>query len=166
MSNRPASSEGRYIDLVPEEDLLSAFAKQTKETESLLRRIDENKSKYRYAPDKWSIKTLLRHVTDTERIFGYRIVAIARGDSQPLPGFDENIYAAGSDADERPFADLFEEWRAVRAATIAMLRGLSARSWDRSGTAGGAQRSVRGIAYNTLGHERHHLKVLRDRYGV
>jgi len=163
---RPANTEGRYIALVPEDDLLSALESQTRETERILRAITEEKSKYRYAPDKWSIKTLLRHITDTERIFGYRMVAFARGDTQPLPGFDENIYANGSDADERKFADLVEEWRTVRAATIAMLRGLSARSWDRSGTAGGAARSVRGIAFNTLGHERHHLNVLREKYGV
>jgi len=163
---RPPNTEGRYIALVPEDDLLSALESQTRETERILRAITEEKSKYRYAPDKWSIKTLLRHITDTERIFGYRMVAFARGDTQPLPGFDENIYANGSDADERKFADLVEEWRTVRAATIAMLRGLSARSWDRSGTAGGATRSVRGIAFNTLGHERHHLNVLREKYGV
>jgi DinB family protein len=166
MSNRPASSEGRYIDLVPAEDLIPALETQTKETESLLRRITEEKSKYRYAPEKWSIKTMLRHLTDTERIFGYRILAFARGESQPLPGFDENVYANGSDADERPWADLLEEWRTVRAATLAMLRGLSAEAWGRSGVAGGSKRSVRGIAYNTLGHERHHLEVLREKYGV
>ena len=163
---RPANSEGRYIELVPEDDLLSALESQTRETEKILRSIGEEKSKYRYAPDKWSIKTLLRHVTDTERIFDYRMLALARGETQPLPGFDENIYANGSDADERPFADLFDEWRTVRAATIAMLRGFSSRSWDRNGTAGGAKRSVRAIAFNTLGHERHHLKVLREKYGV
>ncbi|HLJ73217.1 MAG TPA: DinB family protein, partial [Thermoanaerobaculia bacterium] len=98
---RPPSNEGRYIDLVPEDDLLSALESQTRETERILRSISEEKSKYRYAPEKWSIKTLLRHVTDTERIFGYRMVAFARGDTQSLPGFDENIYAAGADADER-----------------------------------------------------------------
>jgi len=166
MSNRPADSEGRYINLVPEEDVLSALENQTRETERLLRSIGEEKSKYRYAPEKWSIRTLVRHVTDTERIFGYRILALARGESQPLPGFDETTYAAASDADERRFADLVEEWRTVRAATIAMLRGLSSRAWERTGTVNDTKRSVRAIAYNTLGHERHHLKVLRDKYGV
>src|SRR5579859_1062997 len=163
---RPPNNEGRYIDLVPEDDIFSALESQTRETERILRSISEEKSKYRYAPEKWSIKTVLRHVTDTERIFGYRMVAFARGDTQPLPGFDENIYAAGAGADERRFADLIEEWRTVRAATIAMLRGLSAAAWDRSGSAGGAKRSVRGIAFNTLGHERHHMRVLREKYGV
>ena len=166
MSNRPAASEGRYINLVPEEDLLSALESQTRETEKILRSISEEKAAYRYEPDKWSIKTLLRHVTDTERIFGYRMVALARGETQPMPSFDQNTYAAAADADERRFADLVEEWRTVRAATLAMLRGLSSRAWERSGMAGGANRSVRAIAFNTLGHERHHLKVLREKYGV
>ena len=166
MSNRPAENEGRYINLVPEEDLLSALESQTRETERLLRSISEEKSRYRYAPEKWSIKTLVRHVTDTERIFGYRILAMARGESHPLPGFDENAYAAASEADERRFGDLVEEWRTVRAATITLLRGLSPRAWEGSGTVNDTKRSVRSIAYNTLGHERHHLKVLRDKYGV
>src|SRR5205807_604199 len=122
MSNRPASSEGRYIDLVPEDDVVSALETQTRETEKMLRSISEQKATFRYAPEKWSIKTLLRHVTDTERIFSYRILALARGDTQVLPGFDENTYAASSDADERRFADLIEEYRTVRAATLAMLR--------------------------------------------
>lgn len=166
MSNRPAASEGRYINLVPEEDLLSALESQTRETEKILRSISEEKAAYRYEPDKWSIKTLLRHVTDTERIFGYRILALARGETQTLPGFDQNTYATASDADERRFADLLEEWRTVRAATMAMLRGLSARAWERSGTIETTKRSVRAMAFNTLGHERHHLKVLREKYGV
>ena len=166
MSKRPASSEGRYIDLVPEDDVVSALENQTRETEKILRSINEQKAAYRYAPDKWSIKTMIRHLTDTERIFSYRITAFARGETQPLPGFDENVYANGSDADGQRFDHLVEEWRTVRAATIAMLRGLSEGAWDRGGTAGEAKRSVRGIAFNVVGHERHHLKVLRDKYGV
>lgn len=166
MSNRPAATEGRYINLVPEDDILSALESQTRETEKILRSIGEEKASSRYAPDKWSIKTLVRHVTDTERIFGYRMLALARGEAQSLPSFDQNTYAAASDADERKFADLIEEYRAVRAATLAMLRGLSERAWDRSGIVSDQRRSVRAIAFNTLGHERHHLKVLREKYGV
>ena len=166
MSNRPASSEGRYIDLVPEEDVVSALEAQTRETEKILRSITEEKAKFRYAPGKWTIKTMLRHITDTERVFGYRMIAIARGETQPLPSFDENVYANASDADERRYADLFEEYRTVRAATLAMLRGMPSRAWDRTGLVIDAKRSVRGIAFNTLGHERHHLRVLREKYGV
>ena len=166
MSNRPASSEGRYIDLVPEEDVISALEAQTRETEKLLRSITEEKAKFRYAPGKWTIKTMLRHITDTERIFAYRMIAIARGETQPLPSFDQNTYADASDADECRFADLFEEYRTVRAATLAMLRGMSSRAWDRTGVVIDAKRSVRAIAFNTLGHERHHLRVLREKYAV
>ena len=166
MSNRPAATEGRYISLVSEDDIVSALENQSKETEKLLRSIGEPKAAFRYAPDKWSIKTLVRHFTDTERIFAYRILAIARGEKQPLPGFEENDYAAASSADERKFADLIDEYRAVRAATLALLRGLSADAWERTGTASDRKFSVRAIAFNTLGHERHHLKVLREKYGV
>jgi hypothetical protein len=166
MSNRPAATEGRYISLVSEDDVISALENQSKETEKLLRSIGEQKSTFRYTPEKWSIKTLVRHFTDSERIFTYRILAIARGEKQPLPGFEENDYAAASSADERKFADLIDEYRAVRASTLALLRGLPSEAWDRTGTASGRQFSVRAIAFNTLGHERHHLKVLREKYGV
>src|SRR5438270_4952744 len=101
MSNRPAATEGRYIALVPEDDAVSALQNQMKDTEKLLRSIGEQKATFRYAPDKWSIKTLVRHFTDTERIFAYRILVIARGEKQSLPGFDGTSYAAASNADER-----------------------------------------------------------------
>ena len=166
MSNRPAATEGRYIALVPEDDAVSALQNQMKDTEKLLRSIGEQKATFRYAPDKWSIKTLVRHFTDTERIFAYRILVIARGEKQSLPGFDENSYAAASNADDRKLADLVDEYRAVRAATLALLRGLSAEAWNRTGVANDKSVSVRAIAFNTLGHERHHLKVLREKYGV
>lgn len=166
MSNRPAATEGRYIPLVPEDDVVSAMENQMRETEKLLRSIGEQKAAYRYAPDKWSIKTLLRHFTDAERIFSYRILAIARGEKQSLPGFEENDYAAASSADDRKFADLIEEYRAVRAATLALLRGLSSAAWDRVGTANDTKVSVRALAFGILGHERHHLRVLREKYGV
>jgi DinB family protein len=166
MSNRPAATEGRYIPLVPEDDIIPAMEAQARETERLLRSIGEQKATFRYAPDKWTIKTLVRHFTDTERIFAYRLLAIARGEKQPLPGFEENDYAAASAADERKFSDLIDEYRAVRAATLALLRGLPSAAWERTGTASGKPISVRAIAFNTLGHERHHLKVLREKYGV
>jgi hypothetical protein len=166
MSNRPAATEARYIALVPEEDIISAMEAQTRETEKLLRSISEQKAAFRYAPDKWTIKTLVRHFTDTERIFAYRLLAIARGEKQPLPGFEEKEYASASAADERKFSDLIDEYRAVRAATLSLLHGLPSAAWDRTGTASDKPISVRALAFNTLGHERHHLRVLREKYGV
>jgi len=166
MSNRPAATEARYIALVPEDDIIAAMEAQTRETEKLLRSIGEQKATFRYAPDKWTIKTLVRHFTDTERIFAYRLLAIARGEKQPLPGFEEEDYAVASAADERKFSDLIDEYRAVRAATLSLLRGLPSAAWERTGTASDKPISVRALAFNTLGHERHHLKVLREKYGV
>ena len=166
MSNRPAATEGAYIALVPEDDIIPAMEAQTRETEKILRSISEQKAAFRYAPDKWTIKTLVRHFTDAERIFAYRILSFARGEKQPLPGFEEGDYAAESAADERKLSDLIDEYRAVRSATLALLRGLSAAAWDRAGTANGKKVSVRALAFGVLGHERHHLSVLREKYGV
>ena len=171
MSNRPAATEypayaQRYVELVPEEDIIAGLEKQGRETALLLRALTEEKAKWRYAPDKWSIKTLVRHVTDAERVFGYRALAIARGDQQSLPGFEQNDYAEAADADQQRMRDLADEYESVRRSTVAFYRGLTTEAWKRSGTANNSPTSVRGLAYTTLGHERHHLKVLREKYDV
>lgn len=171
MSNRPAATEyapqhAPYVDLVPEEDITAALGKQGRETASLVRSLNDQKASFRYAPEKWSVKEVIGHFTDAERIFTYRALAIARGESKPLPGFEEQEYAAASNADRRSVRDLADEYEAVRRATVAFFRGLSPEAWKRSGVANEKQVSVRGIAYATLGHERHHLHVLRERYRV
>jgi hypothetical protein len=156
----------RYVDLVPEEDIIAGLEKQGRETAALLRSLSEEKASSRYAPEKWTIKTVVRHFTDAERIFSYRALAIARGDKNSLPGFEENDYAAASDADQQRMRDLADEYESVRRATVALYRGLSQDAWKRTGTANGNPATVRGLAYTTLGHERHHLKVLREKYDV
>ena len=171
MSNRPAATEypayaQRYVDLVPEEDIIAGLETQGRETALILRALTEEKAKWRYAPEKWSIKTLVRHFTDAERVFGYRALAIARGDKQSLPGFEENEYAAASDADQQRMRDLADEYESVRRSTVAFYRGLTQEAWKRSGTANNNPSTVRGLAYTTLGHERHHLRVLREKYDV
>jgi hypothetical protein len=171
MSNHPAATEyapyhARYVDLVPEEDIVPALEKQGKETAALLRSISEEKAGFRYAPDKWTVKTLVGHFTDAERIFGYRALAVARGDTTSLPGFDENSYAAAGDFDRRSMRDLADEYEANRRATVLLFRGLSPEAWTRKGTANNSPISVKGQAYVALGHERHHLRVLREKYGV
>ena len=110
------------------------------------------------------MKELLGHLSDTERIFCYRALRFARGDATPLPGFDENAYAPEMRADERPLADLLEEWLDVRRATLSCLRGLPADTWTRRGVASGKEISVRALAYAIAGHARHHLEVLAERY--
>ena len=166
---RPQASEhapyfSRYIDLVPEDDIASTIETQGRETAALLAKISEEKAAFRYAPEKWSIKQVVGHVTDTERVFGYRLMAIARGESQSLPGFDENDYVRNANFDEIPFADLLEGLAAIRRATLVLVRGLSAEAWTRAGTANQNKTSARSVAYMIVGHERHHVRVLRERY--
>ena len=141
----------RYIDLVPEDDPVAVLEQQVTELQSLLKGISEERSASRYAPGKWSIKELVGHVADTERIFSYRAVSIARGDTRPLPGFDEQLFAANADADARPFKSIVDELLAVRTATIALFRGLSAAAWQRIGTANDNRIGVRSLAYVAAG---------------
>lgn len=163
-ANEYAPYYGRYIDLVPEEDIIPVIEAQGRDTAAMLAKIGEEKAAFRYAPDKWSVKQVLGHVTDTERIFGYRLLSIARGESQPLPGFEQDDYMRYSNFDDRPFAELVDGFAAVRRATLSLLRGLSPEAWTRTGIASNNTTSVRAIAYMIAGHERHHLRVLRERY--
>jgi hypothetical protein len=169
MLRRPESSEyapyyGRYIDLVPEEDICAALTTEGESTQELLASIGEERSTVRYAPDKWSIRQLVGHVIDSERIFGYRALCIARGEKQPLPGFDQEQYAQGAAFDGLPLRRLAEELALVRRAGVLMLRGLPEPAWHRDGVASDVRVTVRALAYIILGHERHHLRVLRERY--
>ena len=163
-ANEHAPYFSRYIDLVPGDDIIPVIEAQTRETAALLGGISEEKSAFRYAPEKWSIKQLVGHITDSERVFAYRLLCIARGETQSLPGFDENDYMRGSNFDDLPFAELVDGLAAVRRSTLSLLRGLSDEAWRRSGTANQNKISVRALAYALLGHERHHLRVLRERY--
>jgi len=171
MSQRPAATEyapyqARYVDLVPEEDIIPALEKQGKETAAMLRSISDEKAGFRYAPDKWTVKQVVGHFTDAERIFGYRALAIARGEKKSLPGFEEKDYAVAGDFNRRSMRDLADEYEAARHSTILLYRGLSPEAWTRKGTANESPITVKGQAYVALGHERHHLRVLRERYGV
>ena len=166
---RPASDEyapfyANYISLVPDGDVLGSLEQQEKETAKLLGGIPEAKGGHRYAPDKWSIKGVVGHVIDSERVFSYRLLSIGRGDATPLPGFDEKMWAKGANFDDRTLKDLVGEYRMVRDATLALLRSLPAEAWTRRGTANTFPVTVRGLAWIIAGHERHHLKVLRERY--
>jgi hypothetical protein len=169
MPGRPETAEhapyfSRYIDLVPEDDIVAAVETQGRETAALLSSLGEEKAAFRYEPDKWSVKQLVGHVTDAERVFAYRVMSIARGEEQSLPGFDEKDYVRNANFDDRSFADLVDDLAATRRATLALLRGLSDEAWTRTGTANQKPTSVRAVAYTLLGHERHHLNVLRERY--
>jgi uncharacterized damage-inducible protein DinB len=157
----------RYVANVPEQDdIIAVMERQRAETQALLAQIGEEQSTFRYAEGKWSIKGIVGHLTDGERVFSYRLLAIARGDQSPLPSFDEERYAATAGFDDVPFAELVSELDGVRRSTLALMRHLPSDAWTRTGSAAGYPVSVRALAWVMVGHERHHLSVLRERYHV
>ena len=153
-----------YVTGVPSDDILAFLEQQGRETAAFLRGITEKQSQHRYAPGKWSIREVVGHVSDAERVFTYRALSFARGDATPLPGFDENGWGATSNADRRALAELVEEFSAVRSATLALYRGFSDTEISRSGTASGHRVTVAAIAYVVAGHELHHVNILKERY--
>lgn len=162
-----AESFGDYVGRVPGgADLLTLLAEQRDGTAALLSDIPAEKAGFRYAPGKWSVKEIVGHLSDVERIMAYRALRIARGDTTPLSGFDENAYVPFANSDDRELDELVEEWVAVRQATLALFRTLPPEAWSRRGTANGKPLSARAVAYIIAGHERHHLETLRDRYGL
>jgi len=168
-AGRPQTSEfasyyQRYIELATEDDVVAALDAQSHETAKVLGGISEQQAANRYEPGKWSVKQLVGHVIDGERIFAYRALCIARGDTTPLPGFEQDPYVANAASDGRSIADLAEEFATVRRANVMMLRALPEEAWSHVGTASDNPISVRAIAYILLGHERHHMGILRERY--
>lgn len=155
-----------YIAGVKEKDVLSLLEGQTAELRAACGRLTDGQANARYAAGKWSIKEVLGHLADAERVFAYRALRIARGDATPMEGFDENAYVAGADFDRRTAGELLAEFEAVRAATLQLLRGLKPGVWEQRGVANGRPVSLRAIVYIIAGHVRHHLRVLEERYGV
>ena len=155
-----------YVARVSEDDILDVLAAQPGEIETLARTLPASKASYRYADGKWSVHQVLGHIIDAERVFGHRAFCFSRGERAALPGFDENDYVAAFDADSLPAVELAAEFAAVRDANLAFLRRLREDEWARVGTASGKPVSVRALAWIMAGHPRHHLAVLRERYGV
>lgn len=154
----------RYVSRVLETDVLSALRRQQEELPSALRAVRGPAERHRYEAGKWSVREVVGHVIDTERIMGYRAVCLARGEKGSLPGFDENDYAAHATFDDYPLEELIQEFVAVREGHVAFFRHLNAEAWRRVGTVNASRTSVRGLAYVMVGHVRHHLAVLQDRY--
>ena len=166
---RPGDGEyapyySKYVVLVPDGDLLDTLARQIEDTARLLGAVAERDADFRYAEGKWSIKDVVGHLADSERIFAYRALRFARGDATPLPGFDENALVANARFGARSLRDLLGELRAVRAGTVALFAGMSPVELARRGVANETPVSVRAIAYIIAGHERHHGAILRERY--
>ena len=168
---RPESSEyapyyAGYIAKVPKGDILQLLRDQQDSTLWLLENLPELTGEYRYATGKWSVKEVLGHVIDGERVFAYRALRIARGDKTPLPGFEQDDYVANGNFNDRPLKHLQGEYQAIRTATIALFEPLTAEAWMRTGTASGNIFSVRALAWAIAGHELHHLGILKDKYGI
>ena len=162
-----APAFGRYVARVSDvSDPLTELSAQRARVVACLSPLGDEQAAASYAPDKWSIKTLVNHLSDAERVFAYRMLRISRGDATPLPGFEENDYARAARADRRRFSDVLAEWSIVRDATSALAASIPEGDWANVGTSGDAPMSTRALLYIVLGHTEHHLAVLADRYGV
>jgi hypothetical protein len=153
-----------YIDKVGAGDIRAILESQLQETVTFLQRISEDQSLSRYAPDKWSIRQVVNHLNDAERLFVFRAFWFARGFDSPLPSFEQDVAVNTAAADERSLASHIEEFRTIRAATLSLFQDLPPEAWTRRGVASGNPVTVRALAYITAGHVAHHLKILRERY--
>ncbi len=167
--NRPLDSEYApyyrgYVTQVAEEEILPVLRSQIDALDLLLDQVTPEREAYRYAEGKWSIREVVGHLIDGERVFGYRALCIARGENQNLPGFDEQEYMLSAPYNRVGLEDLMSEFRLVRLSNIAMLRNLDEEAWSRMGTANDAPVSVRALAFIMGGHIRHHMGVLSERY--
>jgi len=169
MTTRPDRTEAAdyyftYIDQVPSGDICELLRSQCREVLDLLGEISEANSRLRYAADKWSIREVVNHINDTERVFAFRAFWFGRGFAGPLPGFDQTEAVATSGTDNRTWPSLIEEFQAIRTATLTLFETLPDEAWTRGGIASDKAVSVRALAYMTAGHVTHHVRILRERY--
>ncbi len=167
--DRPDGSEhdpyyAKYIEGVPDGDVLQALERQDADFQQMMKGVPEAKGDFAYAPGKWTLKEVLGHIADTERVFCYRTLRMARGDATPLPGFDENAWVPESGAKQRTLSDLLAELSAIRAATLALLKNIPAEAPLRRGTANNKGITVRALVWVTAGHALHHQRLIRERY--
>jgi hypothetical protein len=155
-----------YIAKVGAEDIGEQLVDQLAQVERLCAGLDDRSALARYAPGKWSIKEVLGHLNDAERIFSYRLLRISRGDATPLPGFEQNDYVPAGHFGDRPLAELLAEFRAVRLSTIALASGIPDAAWSAQGVASDNRVSARALIYIIVGHVTHHIGVLREKYGL
>lgn len=155
---------GKYISLVTGADILQTLEKQIEQTRTLLSSVGEERAAYRYAPDKWSIKQIVGHLVDAERVFAYRALRIARNDKTPLAGFEQDDYVSNGPFEHCTLADLVDEYATVRKSTVQLFRSLDQTAWERRGVANKDEVSVRALAYIIAGHELHHRRILEEKY--
>lgn len=166
---RPDSHEydpkySRYMDLVPENDICAAMEQQLLHSLNFLRELPATAIDSRYAPDKWTVREVVGHILDTERILGFRLLSFARGDANPLAVADQDLYIRTGEFGRHSMEDWIEEYSLTRRSNILMVRHLPEEAWARTGTVSGFRISVRAIAYFMVGHERHHLRIIREKY--
>lgn len=170
ISGRPEVGEYSHelnadIAAMPGDDSVAVLEAARDETLALFSELDADGIRgVSYAPGKWTIKDILQHLIDDERIYAYRALSVARGEQSPLAGFDEILYAREARAEDRPLASLLDEFRSVRSASVSLFESLAREVWERRGSSNGHPVSVRGLAFHIAAHEKHHLKVLRERY--
>ena len=169
MLQRPFESEyppyyHAYINLVPEGELVSILKENLVSTKKLFESISESNGKFSYAPGKWSIKEVLGHMTDTERIMSYRLLRVGRGDQTALAGFDETLYVEGSHVHQLPIKNILEDFIATRNATLTLVHNMPESAWENKGFANNNEITARAIAYIIAGHAIHHRKIITDRY--
>ncbi|HCY74552.1 MAG: DinB family protein [Ignavibacterium sp.] len=154
----------KYIDLVQGDDIFRILVEQNMESQNILNSFSESKGAYRYAEGKWTVKEVIGHMMDIERIFAYRALCIARGEKQPLPGMDQNIYAAKGNFNKRQLFDLNYEFRLLRESNILLFGGFDKSVLQNRGNASGYDVTVLALMFMTAGHEKHHLNILTERY--
>jgi hypothetical protein len=155
-----------YIDQVNGDDVFRILENQLAEAEVLFASVSEERSRYRYAPEKWSVRQVLNHVTDSERAFAFRALWFARGFEAPLPGYDQDVAAAGAEADNVTWDRHAMEFRSVRLSTLSLFANMPGGAWIKGGVASGNPFTVRSLAYIIAGHFTHHLNILRTRYSI
>jgi hypothetical protein len=155
---------GHYISLVQEDDIIAVLEKQRRAMVLLLSGRNEEEGDLRYAPDKWSMKEVIGHICDTERVFAYRALRVSRNDKTPIEGFEQDDYVRYGPFAHGPLSDLVEDFIAVRRATVSLLRSLDEDAWLRRGVANKNEVSVRALAYIIAGHELHHRRILEEKY--
>lgn len=154
----------RYIDLIPTDDVLSFYKLQADEIVALFTNLSEEQASFSYAEGKWTIKEVLAHIVDSERIFGYRVLAISRGDKNLLPGFDENEYVSKGKYENRSLKSLLSEYSHLSSANFELFKSLDEEMLSQKGTASGKEVTARAILFVTIGHEKHHLEIIKSRY--
>jgi uncharacterized damage-inducible protein DinB len=169
LAERPAAGEfapyyAGYVSQVPEGDVLETLSSQLDDTLAFLRGLPAPRASHRYAEGKWTVKEVVGHMADSERIFAYRALRIARGDTTPLPGYDQDAYVRTANFDARSLVALASEFESARRATLTLFRSLDRESLARRGVANGLPVTPRALAYIIAGHERHHVEILRTRY--